>query len=93
MVSKGARKREDPKHDEAPPRPSQVRREQRRNLPPPDPASRYSVPDALVYLDLSRKGFYGLVKAGHLRLIKNGRRSYCPGSEIIRLSTLPAMSA
>jgi hypothetical protein len=54
-----------------------------------DPNRRYTVPDtsellaqsvAKTYLDIQRK---------HLQIIKDGARTYIPGSEIIRRSTLP----
>jgi hypothetical protein len=66
------------------------RRELRRTLAPIDPNARYPIELALVYLDCSRKQFYADVKAGRIRLIKFGRRSYAPGSELVRLSTVPA---
>jgi hypothetical protein len=66
------------------------RRELRRTLAPIDANARYPVDLALVYLDCSRRQFYADVKAGRIRLIKVGRRSYAPGSELVRLSTVPA---
>lgn len=53
---------------------------------PVDPAQRYTVPEAIAYLRLSRKGFYDDVKAGRIKLVKDGRRSYVHGSELIRRS-------
>lgn len=57
-------------------------------LPPLDPAQRYSIPEGIAYLRSSRKTFYDDVKAGRIRLIKDGRRSYVHGSELIRRSAL-----
>jgi hypothetical protein len=64
------------------------RRELRRTLAPIDANARYPIDLALVYLDCSRRQFYADVKAGRIRLLKFGRRSYAPGSELVRLSTL-----
>lgn len=73
---------------------AQERRELRRTLPAIDERQRYPIqPDALAYLDCSRKTFYEYVKAGRIRLIKVGRRSYAPGSELVRLSQVPEASA
>lgn len=73
---------------------AQERRELRRKLPAIDERQRYPIqPDALAYLDCSRKTFYEDVKAGRIRLIKVGRRSYVPGSELVRLSQVPAACA
>lgn len=55
-------------------------------LPPLDPLRRYDVPTTLAYLDISRKTLYDDIKAGKLAIIKHGRRTYVPGSEIARLS-------
>jgi excisionase family DNA binding protein len=62
-------------------------------LAPLDPAARYSVPEALARLRTSRKTLYELIGRGELRVIKQGRRTYVPGSEIARLSAVPAQSA
>lgn len=59
-------------------------------LPALDPLRRYSVPDSLALLQISRKRFYQNVKAGKIPLIKDGRRSYCAGTTIVRLSAEPA---
>lgn len=57
-------------------------------LPPIDAAQRYEVQESIDYLRTCRKTFYDDVKAGRIRLIKDGRRSYVHGSELIRRSAL-----
>jgi hypothetical protein len=57
-------------------------------LAPLDERQRYSIPEGIAYLRSSRKSFYDDVKAGRIRLIKDGRRSYVHGSELIRRSAL-----
>jgi hypothetical protein len=59
-----------------------------RALAPLDPQQRYTVHESIVYLRSSRKSFYDDVKCGRIRLIKDGRRSYIHGSELIRRSAL-----
>ena len=60
-------------------------------LQPVDAGQRYTVDEGSRYLRVSRAQLYLDISAGHLRTIKHGRRRYIPGSEIIRLSTLPPM--
>lgn len=55
-------------------------------LPPLDPQQRYEIPEACRYLRQSRAKTYQDVKAGRLRVIKDGARTYVPGSEIARRS-------
>jgi hypothetical protein len=55
-------------------------------LPALDTAQRYSVAEALAYLRTSRASLYKLIAAGNLRVIKEGKRTFCPGSEIAKLS-------
>lgn len=55
-------------------------------LPPLDPAQRYTIEEAIAYLRSSRFSVYRDVKAGKLPIIKEGRRSYIPGSAIIARS-------
>lgn len=55
-------------------------------LAPLDPAQRYSIPEAIRYLRSSRKTIYQDINAGKLAIIKHGRRTFVPGSEIARLS-------
>ncbi|MEZ5514072.1 MAG: helix-turn-helix domain-containing protein [Steroidobacteraceae bacterium] len=59
-------------------------------LPPLDQQQRYSIPEAVQYLRLSRGAVYKLISAGELRILKQGKRTFVPGSEIARLSTLDA---
>jgi hypothetical protein len=58
-------------------------------LPQLDPLRRYSIADSLTLLGVSKKRFYAHVKAGRITLLKDGRRSFCPGSDIARLSQPP----
>ena len=57
-------------------------------LSPVDSNQRYTIPEVLQYLRYSRKTLYEDIKAGRIRLIKDGRRSYVHGSELIRRSAL-----
>lgn len=65
----------------------------RRTPPPLDPNQRYTVPEANALLRQSNAKTYQQIKAGIIRVIKDGGRTYVPGTELIRLSTLPAQSA
>jgi hypothetical protein len=60
--------------------------------PPPiiDPQQRYTVPETNAVLRQSNARTYQQIKAGDLRIIKDGGRTYVPGSELVRKSTLPA---
>lgn len=60
------------------------------NLPPLDPLRRYSMNEGAARLSISRAHLYTLVTRGDLRTIKDGKRRFIPGTEIARLSTLPA---
>jgi excisionase family DNA binding protein len=51
-----------------------------------DALQRYTIDEACAYLRASRARVYAKVKAGQLSIIKDGRRSYVAGSEIIRAS-------
>ena len=61
-----------------------------RNPPiaPLDPLQRYTVPEANAYLRQSNARTYEQIKAGELKVIKDGGRTYVPGSEIARKSTI-----
>ncbi len=72
---------------ESPPRAR--RRELATQLPPVDTRQRYEVPEASAYLRQSVAKTYLDIKAGKLRILKSGWRTFIPGSEIVRLSTLP----
>ena len=56
------------------------------HLPPLDTAQRYAVEEATDYLRTSRARLYERIAAGEIKVIKDGRRTYVPGSEIARLS-------
>ncbi len=75
----------------APPRAQ--RRELTARLPPVDPHQRYEISEASAYLRQSVAKTYLDIKAGKLRILKDGWRSFVPGSEIIRRSTLPSTAA
>lgn len=62
-------------------------------LAPIDPQQRYSIAEGIAYLRSSRKTFYDDVKAGRIKLIKDGRRSYVHGTELVRRSALPRAAA
>ena len=55
-------------------------------LTPLDPQQRYTVEEANSYLRQSRAKTYQDISAGLIRTIKDGRRTYIPGSEIIARS-------
>jgi hypothetical protein len=55
-------------------------------LPPLDPQQRYEINEACAYLRQSRAKLYQDIKAGRVRVLKDGARSYIPGSEIARRS-------
>jgi excisionase family DNA binding protein len=59
-------------------------------LPPLDVQQRYTPEETAAYLRTSRKTVFDLIKDGRIRSIKEGRRRFCPGSEIARLSAAPA---
>ena len=60
-------------------------------VPPPlDPLQRYSIAEANALLRQSNARTYQQIKTGDLRTIRDGGRTYIPGSEIVRRSTLPA---
>lgn len=56
------------------------------HLPPLDERQRYSIEESTYYLRQSRARLYERIAAGELKIIKDGRRTYVPGSEIARLS-------
>jgi hypothetical protein len=60
-------------------------------LPPIDVLQRYPIEEAILYLRQSRARTYKQIKCGELRVIKDGKRAYIPGSEIARKSALPAI--
>jgi len=63
--------------------------EPRTPLPPLDPRQRYNITEACAYLRKCRASLYADIKDGQIRIIKEGRRTYVPGSEIASRSALP----
>lgn len=59
-------------------------------LPPLDPLQRYSIDEAVRYLRVSKPTLYADIHARKITTIKDGKRRYVPGSEIVRRSALPA---
>lgn len=57
------------------------------DLPPVDINRRYDVCTACAYLGISRVRLYSKLKAGEIRPLKDGGRTFITGSEIVRLST------
>lgn len=64
-----------------------------RNLQPLDANQRYTIDEAAAYLRISRVHVYSKVNSGELHILKDGRRSYIHGSEIIAASRLAACAA
>ena len=58
-------------------------------LPQVDSRQRYTPEEAADYLRSSRWSVFKDLKEGRLRAIREGRRTFIPGTEIIRRSTLP----
>jgi hypothetical protein len=61
-------------------------------LAPPvlDPRQRYTIAEANALLRQSNSKTFEQIKAGELKVIRDGGRTYVPGSEIVQRSTLPA---
>ncbi len=59
-------------------------------LPPIDTQQRYTINEACQYLRISRPFLYEKVKRREIRILKDRSRSFIPGSEIVRNSTLAA---
>jgi hypothetical protein len=68
-------------------------RKVRAPLPPVDAAQRYTPEESADYLRTSRWSVFKDLREGRLRAIREGRRTFIPGSEIIRRSTLSEASA
>jgi excisionase family DNA binding protein len=62
-------------------------------LPQFHPALRYTVEEASALLRQGRSTTFGQIKAGVIRVLRVGERTYVPGSEIERLSRLPGEAA
>jgi prophage regulatory protein len=60
----------------------------RRSLAPVDIAQRYTIAEATCYLRISHASVYKEINAHRLRVLKHGKRTFVPGSEIARLSRL-----
>ncbi|GEM_PF-4842180 len=58
-------------------------------LLPLDISQRYSIEEAARYLRTSRWSVFQLLKNNQIQRIKQGKRTFIPGSEIARLSTIP----
>lgn len=54
-----------------------------KKLPPLDPLRRYSVPEALDYLGISRGWFYQRVANGEIPVIRDGKRAFVSGATIV----------
>jgi excisionase family DNA binding protein len=61
---------------------------ERPTLPPVDVAQRYTIKEATAYLKISHATIYKEINARRLRVLKQGKRTFVPGSEIARLSQL-----
>ena len=61
-------------------------------LPPLDPQQRYSIPEASAYLRQSRSKTYLDIGAGTIVVIKDGKRTYIPGTVIAERSRAPDKS-
>jgi hypothetical protein len=53
-----------------------------------DARQRYTIPETNAFLRQSRAKTYQDISSGSLAVIRDGRRVYIPGSEIIRRSSL-----
>lgn len=69
--------------------PRELRRRMAAQLPHVDRYQRYEIPETSAYLRQSDARTYADIAAGRLKVIREGGRTYVPGSEIIRRSTLP----
>lgn len=69
--------------------PREIRRERQKALPPVDRYQRYEISETSTYLRQSDASTWADIKSGALKVIREGGRTYVPGSEIIRRSTLP----
>lgn len=55
---------------------------------PLDLHQRHTIDETCEYLRLARAHVYKKIKAGELRILKDGRRTYVPGTEIAAQSRL-----
>lgn len=61
---------------------------ERQTLLPVDVAQRYTIAEAISYLRTSHASMYKEINAGRIKVLKQGKRTFVPGSEIARLSRL-----
>jgi prophage regulatory protein len=61
---------------------------ERQPLPPVDVAQRYTIAEATSYLRISHASIYKEINACRIKVLKQGKRTFVPGSEIARLSRL-----
>jgi prophage regulatory protein len=59
-----------------------------RTTAPVDVAQRYTIKEAISYLRISHASIYKEINARRIRVLKHGKRTFVPGSEIARLSRL-----
>jgi predicted DNA-binding transcriptional regulator AlpA len=59
-----------------------------RALVPVDLAQRYTIKEATSYLRISHASLYKEINARRIQVLKQGKRTFVPGSEIARLSRL-----
>jgi predicted DNA-binding transcriptional regulator AlpA len=62
-------------------------------IAPVDVAQRYTIKEAAFYLRISHASLYKEINARRLRVLKCGKRTFVPGSEIARLSRLEEASS
>jgi hypothetical protein len=69
----------------------------RRNLPQPvaffDPQLRYSIPETAALLRQSVPKTWIDIRENKLKVIREGGRTFVPGSEIVRRSRLPQLNS
>jgi excisionase family DNA binding protein len=68
--------------------PGKRRKKARPALDPLDTLQRYSVEEAAAYLRHSRWAVYRDLREGRLLAIREGHRTFIPGTEIARLSRI-----
>jgi prophage regulatory protein len=71
-----------------------VKKSTEKQTPPPvNVAQRYTIKEATYYLRISHASIYKDISAGRMRVLKHGKRTFVPGSEIARLSRLEDAAA
>ena len=58
----------------------------KRTIAPIDVAQRYTIAEAVSYLRISHASIYKEINARRIQVLKHGKRTFVPGSEIARLS-------